>query len=426
MKSRNLFFLRSVLFGLGTKLAGALTVFIGIPLISRSLNVNDYARFLQLMSAGSALAIFFNAAGAISTRYIAHSIGKESEFQEHLDRSLGLFCLIAALFSVTEGVAFLINKADALLLFTLFLNTICGLLAWGDAYRVATRSDHLSSIFQLIGNIFLICLLVGLSNQGLLFVTSAYFGIPLSVQLLIFAHIAIEAKRVPTPKLSLGGLWEQARGVGVIVFNSGVEYAKIFGSGLVVQNVSGNSAYALYTTTILLVARFVNPLSLITRPLMPAFIDATRQKDIRWIRMLAIGLVLVSIASLAGALGASYLVKSLHLYRFLPGILSSTQPDLIVWIMLFLWGHAFSTFILPLYVSTHREKTFSAINAAMVFCGLSCGYLFLKAGHSNAMLISISLSTFAGSGILILVAIAVLTTHIKGWERTVSSVRLSR
>lgn len=377
------------------------------------------------MSAGSALTIFFNAAGAISTRYVAQSVENEVEFQRHLDQSFGLFCFIAGLFLVADIVCFLFDSIDAILFFTLLLNILYGLFMWADSYRVATRSDHISSMFQLGGNIALVCLLVVLSKQGLLFVTCAYFGIPLAVQFLIFFHIAIEAKRVPTPKLSLDGLWEQARGVGVIVFNSGVEYAKIFGSGLVVQNVSGNSAYALYTTTILLVARFVNPLSLITRPLMPAFIDATRQKDIRWIRMLAIGMVLVSIASLAGALGASYVVKSLHLYRFLPGILSSMQSDLIVWIMLFLWGHAFSTFILPLYVSTHREKTFSAINAAMVFCGLSCGYLFLKAGHSKAMLISISLSTFAGSGILILVAIAVLTTHIKGWERPAGSFRLS-
>ena len=47
--------------------------------------------------------------------------------------------------------------------------------------------------------------------------------------------------------------------------------------------ISGEVEYAAYATIVLLVARFTNPMSLITRPLMPALLDAVARSDAAWL-----------------------------------------------------------------------------------------------------------------------------------------------
>jgi hypothetical protein len=64
------------------------------------------------------------------------------------------------------------------------------------------------------------------------------------------------------------------------------DYVRLNISSLVAFYFSTPHAYSVYATVLLLIARLTNPVTLISRPLIPAYIDAIMRDDHRWLTML--------------------------------------------------------------------------------------------------------------------------------------------
>jgi len=391
MISRNRALVRSVAFGGLTKVGGGLVVLLGLPLIAHGLSVEAYAAFLEAMTSASIVTLAFGAAGTVAVRDIARALnGSSDQLYAAERRTFGLFVVVAAgtLAIGTIATPFKLGATphSSVIAFATLLVLLQGLAQWAEVHRVSSRTDHFSSLWQLAGNVAIFLLLIAFSRFGLLPVVLIYFAVPMVIQIAVFLQLMIQRGGWVTPGFSPGAVLGDFRAMIPVAGNSFADYAKIFLSGLVVSRVSGTADFGLYMTLVLFAARLVNPLSLVTRPLMPAYLDAMHHDDTRWLSAARTALMVFAGLAFLGGAGLIAVLDPILFEAVIPRKLGEVSRLEIASVVLFLWGHGFTTLLTPLFYAAGRDHLLFAVNGGFVGIGLMVGALLTINGGAAAML----------------------------------------
>ena len=393
--NRNQRLARSVIFGLISRSIGSLVVFLVIPVVAHSLTVQDFSRFMRMMSGASLISLIYGAASLTFIERLSSSYGDDLSLKTRQKESSAFFLLttvgLAALTFLTYLLAPSRLGIDALTILPLSAALFQGLCQWGDTYRVAMREDYISSLWQMGGNISLVIGVWTLSNYGLYAISMLYFFVPAFVQLLIALHVVHRYRPALSSHIPLASVIETLRSMIPVLLNGLIEYLKVFGSGILVYAVSGSLTYATYSALVLLIARLVNPLSLATRPFLPAIVDAIRVDDQEWLRATAKLIITGSLVSLFLAVLASSFIPLGIVNWALPKITACTRLDL-VGCALFVYGHGLLYLMTPIYIAARKLPVLLVINASGVSLALLLIVMF-PPGHYGSGL------TQAGSAV---------------------------
>ena len=388
---------RSMLFSTLAKLSGAAIPFAGLPIIAHSLPASAYATFLKAMTIASLSTSFFGAASIVAIRDIARAraSGSKAAVGDAESSTLGLYIVVSTVSIITAAVLLMGQARGTAVLMAIasIIVVTQGLAQWGDAHRVGSRTDHISSLWQLSSSLALISAIVSARPRNPLGAILIYFGIPAIFQVLMAAQLILRDQLRTRPTFNLAWAILQLRGIAPVLVNFATEYIKIFGSGTLILFVSGRASYSMFLTLILLGARLVNPISLIARPLMPAYVDAVAANDQQWLS----GMVkILSIMLFCGAIVALTVYGVLQpstLDVFLPP--TAPRPSFIDigFLMLFIWGHAGTALLAPIFFAGGKAALFSTINLVLVCVGLSFGNLLFDAGMPWGILAGLSVGT---------------------------------
>ncbi|MCK1625456.1 hypothetical protein IVA98_20270 [Bradyrhizobium sp. 160] len=317
--SRNFLFIRSILFSVTTKAVGFFVVFACLPLAALSLTVTEYAAFNFSMAATGAVAIIFSPIATTFVVRFAHLTSTDDVYMKRL--AGGAFAIFATLAAILElpaiAVAYWLSPAGFKIPIACAAAAVVATtaLSWVDAFRLGNRQDHISSAFGLANNITIILGFVLLFHyQRLNFehVLGIYYLSPLcwaSISLLqllhssgIRIHFAVGAEEWKRALL-------QAR---PNIINSISDYLKLYGASFIAFYASSAQGYAAFSTAQLFIARLTNPLSLLARPLIPAYVDASARADKEWIMWLK---RLMGLLCLSGPLSACIASIAITLLR---------------------------------------------------------------------------------------------------------------
>lgn len=396
MNPRNKKFGRSVTYGIFARLSGLALVFFGLPIISHALPPDQYAFFLHLISFAALGTLAFGAAHMASVWYLSLALeSKDEDALKSAERETSALYMIALSIStiVILPVTYIfgINVAATLLtLATFLLAQAQGLLSWSDAYRLALRSDQKTSSWQFLGSLVTLVLLLTVSLLGLLGLVAAlliYFGGPLLSQIGATVQLARERRLHLRPLFRRDSLLKQLRvAIPVLIFG-GTDYVKIFGAGLLVSMLSGNYEFSFYSTITILIGRLCNPLALITRPLLPALVNALSENDQRWLRGFSYAMILVLGGSLIGLLSFSFLLGDDLFKWFIPESLGVASHVGIISSALFLWGHATAILMAPCYVASGRQLQLGLANFGFTAIGIFSGAIATQYSGAVGMLL---------------------------------------
>jgi O-antigen/teichoic acid export membrane protein len=339
----------------------------------------------------------------LSTRELAHAFVFENyEITKAVQNTFGIQLIVTVI--VTAGFALFFVffshfvPPKGAMLIGLALTIVQLSASWADTYRVANRSDYVSSIVATIANVSLITMLLALTNYGMTImpICIIYFGVPALAQLFLFFHLVIvghvHLRFEASPMLRFRKKLLEALPLSLI---PAVDYIKIYLSGIIVLIASNSESYILYYTSILYIARLINPLTLITRPLMPAYIDALNRKDVIWLSGLK---KMLFGTAVAGAIMAFLLAILLT-----PKILSLVYPPevgeisffYVILCCLFAYGHALVNLLSPLYVGAYRASFYGLVNLAFTVFAIAIGAFFCSSYGAFAMMGSLSAATTA-------------------------------
>lgn len=407
--------LRSVVFGVAAKLAGSLTLLVGFPIVAAALSAADYRRFLLAISVASFTGLFVGAAVIVGVRSVSEAVTAPGTRDAHIDRLtapreafgflLVVACLTAAVSSVVTIIVF--PDAPAILVAATVLVGLNGCLLIGDVIRLAERKDYISSRWQVGGSLLLLVLFYLFSANGLTWVTLIYFGVPLVTQSLILGQLMATSHRRLVPKLSALGAGRSAREALPVLTNNFAEYLKIYGAGLLVATLIPVDDFVRLSTLILLASRLTNPISLITRPLLPNYIHALRNDDRRWLRTVSQILVVAALLIVVG-IGLSSFVRPAWLDPWLPAGVRAFATFEIVCAATLLGGLLLTTILFPLYVARRQTMLFGWGNLGIMVASLALGYGATLRGYHGAMLIAVAAGAFGG-GVLALVYLIAAT-----------------
>lgn len=316
-KGRNYLLVRSIAFSAFTKVFGFLVIFACLPLAALSLTTNEYAAFNYSMAVVTTFAIVFAPIGTTFVVRLAHSTSSDgTELRSLAESSLAIFITLgltletpAILFAYwLSPVEFRLSIAICAAAFV-----ATATLSWAEVFRLGVRQDHISSSFGLASNLTIILSFALLHHYNALTygrVLGIYYFVPLCWALLSFVHVFLSTGirfRIRTDHAEWKRTLLHARSN---VVSSISDYVRLYGASFVAFYLSGAQAYAAFSTIQLLVARLSNPLSLIARPLIPAYVDAIARGDLMWVKWLkrtisllyALGLVAVLLVAVASAI----------------------------------------------------------------------------------------------------------------------------
>lgn len=408
--SRNFLILRSVAFAIVTKLSGAAMVFIALPVISHSASPADYEAFLTTMNIASVAGLVFTPFMILGTRELAHAfVSEHYDLDKAIQSTFGTQLIVTLI--VAGGIAFFFlfsshfvaPKSAMLLGLTLTLAQLAA--GWAEAYRVANRSDYVTSVLQTLSNVIMVSLLLALAHYGMTImpICLIYFGMPALAQFLLFCHLVfVKGVHVRLETTPIGLFRKKIYEALPLSLIPAVDYMKIYLSSLLVLLLSGSASYVLYYTGILYIARLINPLTLITRPLMPAYIDAINRNDIRWLGGLKKILLGLAASGALMALALPFLLTPRVLSFAFPPEIRSISIFYIVLACLFAYGHALVSLLSPLYIGGHRASFYGLANLAFTAAALAIGALFCTAFGALAMMGSLACAT-AACGVFLLV-----------------------
>ena len=390
--------LRSIVFSLLAKAIGALMVIVGLPLIAVTLSLADYREFLRSMAAVSVVSLLF---GPITLATIVE-LGRfrgDLETRDVLWSSLRPYVLLSA------GLAVLLAGAIASGWFAAFLTPflivafaitiVQNLFTWADSWRLARRSDFISSLFQVASTLALIAALLSVPTRRLMVVGGLYYGLPMLVTGLSFAAILFGTRWKPAEGRFHPDLAFDLRRSWPLLFPSVIDYGRVYGCGLVIGAIGSAGAYAKYFTIILFLARLVNPISLITKPLLPAYLDAQRRGDDSWLRRANLGIGAFGVAALIGPLVAVLVVPQSWL-TLLPrdwGVLTRWDVGMMG---LYFSAYLTASIVAPLYVALDRTREYVLVGFVSVGLGLVAGIALALSAGAGCVLYALAMTTMAG------------------------------
>ncbi len=305
---RNYAFVRSVLFSTLTKIFGFFVVFGCLPMAALSLNTIEYATFNFSIAISGAFSIAFVPPSALLVSKFAHlsSLADEDSVRKLAESSITIFLLLGVMIlplALIAGFYLTVAEFRGSIALTTSAVIVTAVLGWADVFRLGHRRDHISSVFGLGSNISIISSVFILYRYGFLsfhnliliyFLSPLIWGLISFLQLVLSRHIRIRLT------VSLGDCLRTLRDCSPLVGGVLSDYIRLYVSSLVAFYLASPQAYAIFSTVILLVTRLTSPISLLSRPLVPAYIDAISRQDYRWIAMFR--QVMAAIAALSVAL----------------------------------------------------------------------------------------------------------------------------
>ncbi|MCI0465699.1 MAG: hypothetical protein L0Y57_01620 [Beijerinckiaceae bacterium] len=401
--SRTLLMFRSVAFAFVTKLSGAATVFIGLPIIAHSLPVGDYAIFLATMNIAAAAGLVFAPFGLLYIRELSHAFASEdrTEAERAVKATFGCHAALTAGVLALLTIGFLAmgstNYFKASVLLGISLNTLAMAASWGQVYRIAERSDYVTSIIQTMSNIIMVASLATLSitnNLTDMSVSAVYFGVPAMGELLVFSQLLLKRRLRPRLDRSALAAFKTRVPRTIPLFLAPISnYVIVYGISIIVLSVSDTYNYIVISTSILLIARIVNPVSLITRPMMPAFIDARQRNDIKWLVMLKrIFLAAAAIGAVMAAI-LPFIVSEKIIYFAFPKEVHGLSLVYLMFCSYFAFSYALVTLLEPLFIGAHRASFYGLSNLAFTLAAAAAGTLFGGKFGAAAMMGALAIST---------------------------------
>jgi O-antigen/teichoic acid export membrane protein len=401
--NRTFLMLRSVAFAFVTKMSGGATVFLALPIISHGVSANDYAGFLTTMNIAAAVGLLFLPFSIVYIRELAHAFATadpdlaasatRNTFGSHATLTIAATgCL--AIGVVAAWNTFAITNS---ILIGIILNLIQMAASWGQLFRIADRSDYVTSIAQTASNfLMVICLVILSQNEQLsaLSVSVAYFGIPAIAELFVFFQLVISRRlALRIDRNAIAAFRARVPACIPLYLSPFADYVKVYASAMLVLISADAYNYILFSTSILLIARLVNPITLVTRPMMPAFIDALHREDTDWLRGLKYALF--AAAAAGGAIAA--------LLPFCGGkeILSFVFPkevhDVSIFYVFFCSYFAFAyglvALLAPLYIGAHRGTFYGISNLGFTVVGAGIGALLSSTLGAPAMMGALAIMT---------------------------------
>jgi O-antigen/teichoic acid export membrane protein len=297
---------------------GLFVVFGCLPIAALSLNTIEYATFNFSITISGAFAIAFVPPSALLVSKFAHlsSLADDVSVRKLAESSITMFLLLGVMIlplSLIAGFYLTATEFRGSIALATIAVIVTSVLGWADAFRLGHRRDHISSIFAAGSNISIISSVFILYRFGLLsfhnlilisFLSPLVWSLISFLQLVLSRHFRIRLT------VSFDECIRTLRDSSPLVGGVLSDYIRLYVSSLIAFYLASPQAYAIFSTVILLITRLTSPISLLSRPLVPAYIDAISGQDYRWIAMFrqamaaiaALSTALTLVASLAAAI----------------------------------------------------------------------------------------------------------------------------
>lgn len=371
--NRNFLFIRSIVASLIVKAMGFFVIFACLPLAAISMNTGEYATFNYSMAITSLLTIFIGPVSTVFVARLAHvsAASDEHEMRRTAEESLTIFIVLGAvLLPVAAAAGYLLspNEYRGAIAIAAVAVIITNVLGWAEAYRVATREDYISSAFGLGNNVTIVAAVSLLFHWQSLTLTSlliAYYGSPLLWNLLSFIYLLF-SRRVHIRWHLRADKWKRTVLDAAPIFVLTVaDYARLYASSMLAFYLATPQSYAVFSTLTIFIARLTNPISLLARPLVPAYVDAVRKADRAWlarIHQLAVwvfGFAIISVVFFAA--GSVFVnIPSLHLGAIRIEA-DEVKPYLILSLLQF-WGSAIAMVLASVFLAQRRMDQFCKVS----------------------------------------------------------------
>ena len=381
---RNYAFVRSVVFSTLTKIVGFFVVFGCLPLAALSLNTIEYATFNFSMTITGVFSIVFTPLSALLVSRFSHlsSLADDDSVRKLAESSFTMFLLLGALIlplALIASVYLTATEFRGSIAWAMIALLFTNVLFWADVFRLGHRRDHISSIFGLANNVSIISFVYILYHHGLLSYFNLiliYYFSPLVWSFFSFLQLILSRRIRIRLTVSFEECIRILRDSTPLVAGVLSDYIKLYVSSLVAFYLASPQAYAVYSTIILLVARLTSPISLLSRPLIPAYIDAISRQDYRWIAMFR--QVMAAIAALSVALtlvvwlaAAIHPIGEIHLGAIV--IEKNLVRPYLVSGMLLLVSALFLSLLASVYLGAQQMAIFSRVCPLANLAGVCSG-----------------------------------------------------
>lgn len=405
--SRNFLLIRSIVASLVAKLFGSIVIFVCLPLAAMAMNADDYSAFNYSMAITGLLSILIGPFLAVFVVQFAYmSINNEkNEIRRAVEETLAIFISLAVVaIPLAALLAYTLAPEEHRISMAAAAAavTITNILAWADAIRVGERQDHISSAFGLANNatiIAAVCLLFRQEALSLTSLLSVYYGSPLFWSIASFGQL-VGAKGVRIRWRFHANSWRRLFNDAMPLFAQNIsDYMRLYMSSMFAFYLTSPQSYAVFSTSILFVARLTNPFSLLARPLVPAYVDAIERKDRGWIASLkrtanwVYGVAIVSTAIIALAI-APLTVSDVH-FGAIQMRAHEVKPYMIFGVALF-WCFAISVMIASIYLARRRMALFCTVSLSTNILGLAAGIASMEYFDAVGLFASIAISSCIG------------------------------
>jgi O-antigen/teichoic acid export membrane protein len=398
--NRNFLLLRSVAFAFVTKLSGGATVFISLPIVSHGLSPSDYASFLTTINITATSGLLFYSFGVLYVREIAHAfaVGDPHLITAAIRNTFGshvtLWSAVTLCLAIGVLAARNVISLNHSVLIGIALNSIQCAAGWGGIYRAADRSDYVSSIVQTISNIAMVSCLFLLSRNGGLSSTSAalaFFGIPAAGDVIIFLQLVISKRlNLQIDRSAISAFLARIPECITLSLSPIADYMKFYGSSMLVLLISNSYNYILFSASMVLMSRLVSPVTLITRPMMPAFIDALHREDIRWLDGLKKALFSAAALGTVVAAIAPFFVNQQILSAIFPKEVHDVPTIYVIFCSFSAFAFALVILLAPLYIGARRASFYGMSNLGFTLAGAAIGALLCLKFDASAMMGSLA------------------------------------
>ncbi|MCI0690522.1 hypothetical protein L0337_00780, partial [candidate division KSB1 bacterium] len=167
--NRTILMIRSVGFALVAKTSGGAMVFIALPIVAHGLPAVDYASFLTTVNIVAAVGLVFAPFGMLYIRELAHAFASENPARAKtaIKNTFGIHAILTLTVFTVVTIGFLAAGSFIPLRSSMLLGLVLNITqigaGWAQVYRVAERSDYVTSLVQMICNISMAASLVVLS-----------------------------------------------------------------------------------------------------------------------------------------------------------------------------------------------------------------------------------------------------------------------
>jgi len=151
------------------KLPGILSVFVILPLISRSLGSSTYGEFLSALALGSACTLPFSGIGTVGRRLLATAHGASDRAGE-ADAFVSTFLSSGVISLIMSVVAYMLTGNPIFGLVSLLL-IVTAFFNMGDNMRASYNEHYITAIFQFVFQlgIYGAVFIIGVPKDGILF-----------------------------------------------------------------------------------------------------------------------------------------------------------------------------------------------------------------------------------------------------------------